>query len=112
MFVKYGLPCAAVLLLAFAVSHVLRTNTAAPGATPPLPPPQSTFQQALAATGIVEANTGSIGVAAPVPGVVAEVFVEVGKEVPAGASLFRLDDRSLQAEVKLRAARLDTARTQ
>jgi multidrug resistance efflux pump len=40
------------------------------------------------------------------------VFVHVGQEVAAQAPLFRLDDRSLQAELKVRQARVATTQAQ
>jgi multidrug resistance efflux pump len=112
MILKYGLPIAAAVMLGFAVYHVLRTYPEQPSAPPPLPPPQPPFAPALAVSGTVEAHTGNVAVAAPVPGVVAEVLVRVGQTVSAGTPLFRLDDRSLQAELRVREARLATARAQ
>jgi len=110
MILKYVVPIAAVAMLALAVYHVARTYPMQPTVPPPMPPSQPSFPQALAATGIVEPLGGSVAVAAPVPGVIAEVFVRVGQEVSAGAPLFRLDDRSLKAELRVREAQLATAR--
>jgi HlyD family secretion protein len=112
MFLRYVLPILALAMLAFAVFHVVRTYPVQPTAPPPLPPPESPFARALAATGIVEAASGNVAVAAPSPGVVAEVFVQAGQPVSAGAPLFRLDDRALQAEHRAREARLTAAQTQ
>jgi multidrug resistance efflux pump len=44
--------------------------------------------------------------------VAAEVFVHVGEEVAAGTPLFRLDDRSLQAELQVREARRASGQAQ
>jgi multidrug resistance efflux pump len=110
MILKYVVPIAAVAMLGFAVYHVARTYPVQPAARPPMPPSQPSFDHSLAATGIVEPPGGSVAVAAPVPGVVAEVFVRVGQKALAGAPLFRLDDRSLKAELRVREAQLTTAR--
>ncbi|HMP01506.1 MAG TPA: biotin/lipoyl-binding protein, partial [Gemmatales bacterium] len=45
-------------------------------------------------------------------GVAVEVFVRVGQQVERGTPLFRLDDRMLQAELKLREAALGLAQAQ
>ena len=78
MLLKYGLPVIAAICLAFAVITSLdgqRTSAAAAGHGSPVGSP------GLAATGIVEARTGNIAVASPVPGIVAQVMVEVGQRV-------------------------------
>src|SRR4051812_33113784 len=104
MILKYGLPVAAVGMGALAGYHVIHTSPVTPSATPPLTPPQPPPGPVLAATGVLEAHTGNVAVAAPVPGIVAEVFVQAGQQVAAGAPLFRLDDRPLRAELRLREA--------
>ena len=110
MVVKYGLPAAAVVFAAMTVYHVVRTQPGDQSVTPPIAPAKSPFAQALVVTGLVEPRGGPIAVAAPVPGIVAEVFVQVGQQVSPSAPLFRLDDRSLRAELKVREARLATAK--
>jgi multidrug efflux pump subunit AcrA (membrane-fusion protein) len=109
---KYGVPVAAAMMLITAIAYVVRTYPTQPVAPPPVAPPHSPFPEALAVSGVVEANTGNIAVAPPAPGVVAEVFVRVGQSVPAQAPLFRLDDRSLRAALQMRKARLASARAQ
>ena len=54
-------------------------------------------------------RTENIKVGSPVPGVVAEVLVDVGDRVHAGDPLFRLDDRQILAELHVREAQLDSA---
>lgn len=109
---KYGLPAAGAAMLIFAVFHVARTSSDESIASPPIPPLQSPFPHALAASGIVEARNGNTVVGAPLPGIVAEVLVEPGQKVSRGTPLFRLDDRSLQAELRTRQAHLTTAKAQ
>jgi multidrug efflux pump subunit AcrA (membrane-fusion protein) len=72
--------------------------------TPPVLPlarPASVnpFDTGLAALGIVEPLSRDIGVVAPEPGLVVEVLVDVGTQVEAGQTLFRLDDRLLRADL-------------
>lgn len=111
-FLKYGFPAAGAAMLVFAVIHVARTSPDETIAPPPYPPLQTPFLHCLAASGTVEARNGNIAVAAPCPGVVAEVLVEAGQKVSLGTPLFRLDDRTLQAELRTRKAHLATARAQ
>src|SRR5580704_964129 len=112
MILKYFLPLTAVAMLGIAVYHVVTTYPIQPSASPLVPPPRSPFASALAVAGVVEARGGEVAVAAPTPGVVVEVFVQAGQPVTAGAPLFRLDDRSLKAELQVREARLASARLQ
>jgi len=110
--VKYLLPLLALGLLGFAVFHVQHSPDWKPLVPPPSPPTQSPFPNRLVASGVVQASSGNVKIAAPVPGLVAEVPVQVGQVVQAGQLLFRLDDRALQADLRLREARLATAQSQ
>lgn len=69
---------------------------------PILPPAQqpsvNPFPHAVAGTGLVEASTRNIGVAAPDPGLVVEVYKQVGDKISVGTPLFQLDTRPLDAE--------------
>jgi HlyD family secretion protein len=112
MIVKYLLPLAALGLLGFAVYHVQHSPAWKPLSRPPVQPQEADFTPALVALGIVEAGSNNLAVAAPQPGILAEVLVQVGQVVEAGQELFRLDDRALEAEERLRAARLTTAQAQ
>ncbi len=49
----------------------------------------------VAASGIVEASTGTIAVGTPVPGVVSRMDVAWGDHVAQGQSLFHIDDRDI-----------------
>jgi multidrug efflux pump subunit AcrA (membrane-fusion protein) len=109
---KYGFPAAGAAMLIFAVIHVARTSPDETIAPPPLPPVQTPFLQTLAASGVVESRNGNTAVGSPCPGIVAEVLVEAGQKVSVGAPLFRLDDRTLQAELRTRQAHLATAKAQ
>jgi multidrug resistance efflux pump len=109
---KYVLPLLAAAALALAVFHVVRAQQPGAPVTPPLPPARTPFRHALAGAGTVEAQTENIAVGAPLAGVVAEVFAQPGQRVRAGTPLFRLDDRQLQAELKVRETALAVAEAQ
>jgi multidrug efflux pump subunit AcrA (membrane-fusion protein) len=57
------------------------------------------FAHGVAALGLVEPAGRDVGVVAPEPGLVMEVFVEVGAKVETGATLFKLDTRRLDADL-------------
>src|SRR5262245_23592984 len=103
-------PLVGVLMLGFAVVHVVRARTPRDILPPPEPPARSTFTEAVGAVGLVEANSENIAISAAVPGLVVAVFVGAGERVTAGQPLFTLDDRDLQAEVGVRRAALEVAR--
>jgi len=63
---------------------------------------------ALRASGTIEAL--DVALAPELPGRMAEVLVEKGQEVKAGAPVFRLDDALLQAQRERAAAALEAAR--
>lgn len=112
MFRKIGLPLLAVGMLCFAVYHVVRAQQTPPKLDPPVLPARSPFGKGVAGAGLVEAQTENISVGSNLPGVVTDVYVKVGQKVKKGEKLFRLDDRALRAEWKVRQASLASATAQ
>jgi HlyD family secretion protein len=106
------LPLVALGLLAFAGWYVWSTRPVEHNPPPPIPPARNPFADALAAAGIVEAQTENIAVGSATPGVVVEVLVKVGDEVKAGAPLFRLDDRELRGELEVKQAAVAQSRSE
>jgi HlyD family secretion protein len=104
------IPLVAVLMLGFAVVHVVRARTPRDILPPPEPPARSTFTNAVAAVGLVEASSENIAISTPVSGLVVTVLAHAGDRVAAGQPLFALDDRDLQAELGVRRATLAVAR--
>jgi RND family efflux transporter MFP subunit len=111
------LPIAAVLGLGVAVFAVIQGERGGQGSSSaadkaqqqPLSQVQAPFDSHVAGTGVVEAGTGNIAVGTPVSGIVTEVTVRWGDRVENGATLFRLDDRELRAQLPLAAARVQQA---
>jgi HlyD family secretion protein len=103
---RYFLPLLAVVGVAFAIWTVVTGSRPTPAAPPVVPPAQAPFASYVAGSGIIEASTQNIAVGTHVSGVVNEMFVKVGDSVKAGAPLFKLDDRALQAELAQRRASL------
>jgi HlyD family secretion protein len=95
----------AVLGLAMGIWTVATSDEQLPDIPPAQPPSINPFPLGIAASGIVEAGSRNVEVAAPEPGLVTEVLVEVNDKITAGQPLFRLDSRLLEAElVRARAA--------
>lgn len=108
---QWLLPLVALGLLGFAGWFVWRTRPVAGDPPPPIAPAVNPYAAALAAAGIVEAQTENIAVGSATPGVVVEVLVKVGDDVQPGRPLFRLDDRDLRAELAVRKAEVERAKT-
>lgn len=109
MITRYVLPLLAVGLLLFAVRFVTSAQKSEPPLPPPASPPRSPYGNTVAGTGMVEPQTENISVGTNLPGVVVEVLVQVNQKVKAGDPLFRLDDRELQAKLKLMQAQAGQA---
>lgn len=109
MFSKYVIPALAALGVLFAVYSVVTGQRQVPPAQPVTEPAQPQYASYVAGAGIVEASTENIAVGTFVPGVVSEVFAQVGEQVKAGAPLFKVDDRDLQAELEVRRASAKSA---
>jgi multidrug resistance efflux pump len=97
-------------MIAFAVMYLAEAQEKMPELPPPIQPAENPFPNTVAGAGMIEAQTENISVGSPLPGIVVDVPVEVGQKVKAGAPLFRLDDRELKAELKVRQAALTDAK--
>jgi len=111
------LPTLALLALIFAIFSVWRLRPIRTPSSPPQPPPTANLanegadlEKTVAGVGLVEANSENIALSVPVPGWVTAVYAHAGDHVKAGERLFSLDDRDLQAQLKVEKARLVQAR--
>jgi HlyD family secretion protein len=100
-FIKYVMPLAVVGLIAFMVFHVSTTKPKEEKTKPPIQPPKTEYAATVAGTGMIEAKHENIAIGTPVPGIVMQVFVEVGQDVKQGDKLFKIDDRELVAELEV-----------
>ena len=113
MFLKYGLPVAAIFGVSFAVFTVLRAQQTPPPSRPMvMPPTRIDNVRSIAGAGIVEAKRENIPIGVNVPGVVTELWVKKGDHVKAGDPLFRVDDRNLKAQIAVQTAMLASAKAQ
>jgi HlyD family secretion protein len=113
MMTKYVLPLLAVLGVTFAITTVLAARKPPPPSRPINEPPTRPKEYpSIAGAGLIEARMENIPIGAPVPGVVWEVFVKIGDKVKLGDPLFRIDDREVRSQLKVRAAALASAQAQ
>jgi HlyD family secretion protein len=106
---------AAALAGFVAIALVLRTingQEAREIAPPPIAPAAKPFESTVAATGILEALSENVSLGVPVAGLVTEVMVKVNDPVKAGAPLFKLDDRDLNAVLLKQRAATEVAKAQ
>src|SRR5260370_36443799 len=106
---RFLLPLIGVIMLVFAIYHVVRAQQTLAEALPPVEPARAPYGQSVAGAGIVEAETENIAIGSALPGGVLEVFVpvdKVGQRVKAGDPLFRVDDRQLRAQARVQNAKL------
>lgn len=96
---RWIIPIIAAFALIAGIISVLRSQPRREATTPPVQPPASAFAHNVAAVGLVETSTENIAIGSHLPGVVEKVFVTVGDPVKAGASLFKIDDRNLRAQL-------------
>jgi len=109
---QWVLPLVACGLLGFAGWFVWSTRPVSRSPAPPIAPATNPYADALAAAGIVEAQTENIAVGSATAGVVVAVMVQVGDDVVPGAALFRLDDRQLRGELAIKQAAVTQARSE
>jgi HlyD family secretion protein len=107
---RVALPVIALGLIGFAVATLSPQENAK--AEPPAAPATApdTNETVVAALGVIEPSSETIGVASELPGVVREVFVRPGDLVAPGAPLFRLDGRALSASLEAQIANAEQAR--
>jgi len=66
--------------------------------------------QSVAAVGLVEPESENIAISCAVSGLVTEVYVKAGDRVQARQQLFSLDDRDLEADLRVKRAALEAVR--
>jgi HlyD family secretion protein len=96
---KLLLPLLALAGFAFAVIAVIQDNEAAPAVGAPSPTATSPFSSYVEGTGITEASTGNIAIGTPVSGIVTAIDVTWNEKMTAGAPLFIIDTRDVEARL-------------
>lgn len=103
---KYLLPLLAMAGLSLAIWVSCFQSRPVQVAQPVAQPSQAPYDSYVAGAGIIEASTENIAIAPVTAGVVTEIYVQPGSVVEQGAPLFKLDDRSMLAELAVREASL------
>lgn len=91
---------------AIMVAHL---NGQSPETTPPIEPPPKPYAVSVAASGIIEALSENVAIGVPEAGLVTKVQVKVWDYVDEGQPLFTLDDRELNARLKVNMANVNVA---
>lgn len=109
MFRKYFIPILALAGALFGLVAVYWSQKTVP--VPPIlfPPPKSPYAHSIAGAGIIEASSQNISIGTPFNEIIEEIFVTEGDQVKAGDPLFRLDIRSLQAQLESAKASVELA---
>jgi RND family efflux transporter MFP subunit len=111
---RYGSIAAALLgfcaMISF--SQLQAEKETPPPGEPPVPPPQKPFKESVAATGILESLSENVAIGVPVAGLIVELPVKVNDSVKKGQTLFKLDDRDLQAELLSTTAQQEISKAQ
>jgi multidrug resistance efflux pump len=107
---RWTLPGIALASLLFAIMWTVSATPVHKATTPPSPPPQASSLNTVGAVGLVEPETENIAISCPVSGLVTGIYANAGDRVRAGQRLFSLDDRDLQADLRVKQAMLEQAR--
>src|SRR5579864_6073887 len=107
---RFTIPAIAVASLLFAIIWTVAATPVHKKTIPPSPPPQASSANAVGAVGLVEPESENVDISCPVSGLVTEVYAHAGDRVHAGQKLFSLDDRRLQADLKVKETALEAAR--
>ena len=107
---RFAIPFVAAVSLTFAVAWTMAFRQVRRPTLPPSPPPSAVAPQTVAGIGLVEPESENIALSCSVSGMVTGVYVKAGDRVQAGQKLFSLDDRDLQADLRVKRAALDAAR--
>src|SRR6266481_2567662 len=96
---KYILPVLAIIGVGVAVFMVMQGNRTRPVVQPEVQSARAPFTSYIFGPGIVEASTENIAMGTPVSGIVTAIYVKWGDRVKAGAPLFKVDTRDLEAQL-------------
>jgi multidrug efflux pump subunit AcrA (membrane-fusion protein) len=106
---KYVLPLLAVTGLALSISTVIEGDKTPSVVLPPFQPARAPFDAYVAGVGMVESSTENIAIGTPVSGIVSAVYAKWGDHVTTGDPLFKIDDRDLQGQLLVAAAKVKEA---
>src|SRR5216684_3358425 len=106
---KYLLPFLAIVGLGVAIFMVIQGNRTVSVVQPVVQSAQAPFTSSIFGPGIVEASSENIAIGTPVSGIVTAIYVKWGDRVKAGAPLFKVDTRDLEAQLLPATAKVNEA---
>jgi HlyD family secretion protein len=109
LFLRFVVPIAAGAGLVFAIVVATSARRVPDMAEPLAQPATAPFESYIAGAGMVEASSRNIEIGTPVSGIVEQVPVRVGEAVAAGAPLFRIEGRDIEAQLLVRKATVATS---
>jgi len=92
--------------------QVYRLQRQQPMPPPLVEPPAKPERTGIGASGLIEAIHDNINVGVPTPGVVTELYVDVGSTLHKDDPLFKIDDADLKAQLLVQQANLKVAQAQ
>jgi HlyD family secretion protein len=107
----FKLPLIAMIGMIFALMIVFGRSEA-PAREPVTIPPQSAYHNSVAGIGVVEPKSEIVAIGTELSGVVRTVHVKIGDMVKAEDPLFTLDQRDINARIKILEASLSSAKIQ
>lgn len=87
-----------------------RMSSTPPIEPPPIEPSPKPYEISVAASGIIEALSENVAIGVPEASLVTKVHVQVSDYVQVGQPLFTLDDRELNAQLKVNMANAKVAK--
>jgi len=107
---RWTLPGIALASLLFAIIWSVSATPVHKATTPPSPPPQAAALNTVGGVGLAALESENIAISCPVSGLVTGIYANAGDRVHAGQKLFSLDDRDLQADLRVKQSMLEEAR--
>lgn len=109
---KYLFPLVAIMGVGIGVYAAMKSAQVSPPTPPVSEPARPPFQTFVAGAGIVEANTENIAIGTQLPGIVSNIYVQIGSKVKKGDPLFTIDDRATRATLATQQAAVQVAEAQ
>ena len=108
---RWKLQFVAILGLIFAVVSVMGKKDA-PARELEVKPPVAAYARNISGIGVVEPTSEIVAIGTEIGGVIRSVHVKVGDKVKAGAPLFTMDERDIDAQIETLKSSLSATRVQ
>ncbi len=102
----WKLPILALICFIFAISYSVLAQKKDVVRDPYAPPPRSHFVNSVSGIGIVEPQSELISLSVEIPGIVREIYTDVGHDIKKGEKIFALDQRDINSQIDILKATL------